>query len=55
MTEQCRAVRDVCPVPLVLDESIDSLAALVRAVGDRVPDAVTLKIARIGGLAVRAR
>ena len=37
-------------MPLVLDESIDSLAALVRAVGDRVPDAVTLKIARIGGV-----
>ncbi len=48
--EECRAVRDACPVPLVLDESIDSLAALVRAVGDRVPDAVTLKIARIGGV-----
>jgi L-alanine-DL-glutamate epimerase-like enolase superfamily enzyme len=43
-------VRDACPVPLVLDESIDSLAALVRAVGDRVPDAVTLKMARIGGV-----
>ncbi len=48
--EECRAVRDQCPVPLVLDESIDSLAALVRAAGERVADAVTLKIARLGGV-----
>lgn len=48
--EECRAVREQCAVPLVLDESIDSLRALVRAAADGVPDAVTLKIARIGGV-----
>jgi len=34
----------------VLDESIDSLEALVRAATDRVADGVTLKLARIGGI-----
>jgi L-alanine-DL-glutamate epimerase-like enolase superfamily enzyme len=48
--EECRAMRAHCPVPLVLDESIDSLAALVRAAVDGIADAVTLKIARIGGV-----
>lgn len=52
--EECRALRGDCDRPLVLDESIDSLAALLRAHGDRVVDAVTIKIARVGGV-TRAR
>lgn len=45
----CRALRQVCAQPLVLDESIDSLEALLRAKRDGI-DGVTIKIARVGGI-----
>jgi L-alanine-DL-glutamate epimerase-like enolase superfamily enzyme len=35
---------------LILDESIDSLAALLRAHGEGLIDGITIKIARVGGL-----
>ncbi len=47
---ECRAVRSHCDRPLVLDESIDSLEALLAAHRDGVADGVTLKIARLGGV-----
>lgn len=47
---ECRALRPDCDRPLVLDESIDSLAALIQAHADRVVDAITIKIARVGGV-----
>lgn len=43
-------VRSVCDRPLVLDESIDSLQALLRAQQDRLVDGITIKIARVGGV-----
>jgi L-alanine-DL-glutamate epimerase-like enolase superfamily enzyme len=52
--EECRAVRGDCDRPLVLDESIDGLPALLQAHADRVVDALTIKIARVGGV-TRAR
>jgi L-alanine-DL-glutamate epimerase-like enolase superfamily enzyme len=48
--EDCRAVRRHCPHPLVLDECIDSLPALLAAHRDGVADGVTIKIARVGGV-----
>jgi L-alanine-DL-glutamate epimerase-like enolase superfamily enzyme len=48
--EECRAVRGQCPHPLVLDECIDSLPALLAAQRDGVADGVTIKIARVGGV-----
>ncbi|HTO84726.1 MAG TPA: mandelate racemase/muconate lactonizing enzyme family protein [Methylomirabilota bacterium] len=51
---ECRALRGDCDRPLILDESIDSLAALVQAHADQVADGVTIKIARVGGVG-RAR
>ncbi len=48
--EDCRSVRAQCPHPLVLDECIDSLAALVTAQREGVADGVTIKIARVGGV-----
>jgi L-alanine-DL-glutamate epimerase-like enolase superfamily enzyme len=48
--DECRAVRAHCPHPLVLDECIDSLAALLAAHRDGVADGVTIKIARVGGV-----
>jgi L-alanine-DL-glutamate epimerase-like enolase superfamily enzyme len=52
--EECAALRPHCPWPLVLDESIDSPAALVRAHALGAVDGVTIKIARVGGI-TRAR
>jgi cis-L-3-hydroxyproline dehydratase len=48
--DECQAIRDQCPHPLVLDESIDSLHSLMRAAATRVADGVTLKLSRIGGI-----
>ena len=43
-------VRVVCDRPLVLDESMDSLQALLRAQQHRLVDGITIKIARVGGV-----
>jgi cis-L-3-hydroxyproline dehydratase len=48
--DDCRTVRSHCPHPLVLDECIDSLPALLAAHRDGVADGVTIKIARVGGV-----
>jgi L-alanine-DL-glutamate epimerase-like enolase superfamily enzyme len=47
---ECKALRGDCDRPLVLDESIDTLAALVQAHTDQVADGITIKIARVGGV-----
>jgi L-alanine-DL-glutamate epimerase-like enolase superfamily enzyme len=52
--EECLAIRGDCDRPLILDESIDSLQALVRAHADRLVDGITIKLARVGGI-TRAR
>jgi L-alanine-DL-glutamate epimerase-like enolase superfamily enzyme len=48
--EECRSLRAACPHPLVLDECIDTLPALLAAHRDGVADGVTIKIARVGGI-----
>jgi cis-L-3-hydroxyproline dehydratase len=48
--EECLALRAECDRPFVLDESITDLAALLRAHADSAADAVTIKIARVGGI-----
>jgi len=48
--EECRQVRRACRRPLVLDESIESLADLLRAHHDGVPDGITVKVSRVGGV-----
>jgi len=48
--EECRRLRAQCDRPLVLDESIDGLPALVRAAHDGVADGITIKLARVGGI-----
>lgn len=53
--EDCRAIRAHCAQPMVLDESIDSLSALMHAHVDGVVDGVTIKIARVGGVGKAAR
>jgi L-alanine-DL-glutamate epimerase-like enolase superfamily enzyme len=48
--DECRALRSDCDRPLVLDESITDLATLLKAHADGTADAVTIKIARVGGI-----
>ena len=48
--EECLSIRRRTDMPFILDESIDSLQALLRAHADRAMDVVNLKISRLGGL-----
>jgi len=48
--EECAAVRARCPVPMLLDESIGSLQALLAAWRAGVADGVTIKLSRVGGV-----
>jgi len=48
--EECLAVRRNTDHPFVLDESIDSIQALLRATTDAAADVVNLKISKLGGL-----
>lgn len=52
--DECLSVRARTRHPLVLDESIDGIEALLRARGDGAMDVVNLKIGKLGGL-TRAR
>jgi L-alanine-DL-glutamate epimerase-like enolase superfamily enzyme len=47
---ECLAIRRRCRLPFVLDESIDTLEALMKACADGAMDAVNLKTSRVGGL-----
>jgi L-alanine-DL-glutamate epimerase-like enolase superfamily enzyme len=51
---ECARLRSVCRWPMVLDESIDSLEALVQARELGAVDGITIKLSRVGGL-TRAR
>ena len=48
--EECLSIRRRTDHPFVLDETIDSMAVLLRAAGDRAMDVVNLKISKLGGL-----
>ena len=52
--DECLTIRRRTDMPFILDECIDSLAALLRAHSDRAMDVVNLKISKLGGL-TRAR
>lgn len=48
--EECLTIRRRCDQPFVLDESIDSLASLLRALNDGAMDGINLKLSKFGGL-----
>ncbi|KIC11616.1 mandelate racemase [Leisingera sp. ANG-M1] len=48
--EECRVVRDHSAHPMILDECMDSLQAVLRGHQERAMDVVNLKISRMGGL-----
>jgi L-alanine-DL-glutamate epimerase-like enolase superfamily enzyme len=48
--EECRVVRDHTTQPMILDECMDSLRAVIRGHQERAMDVINLKISRMGGL-----
>ena len=48
--EECRVVRDHSDHPMILDECMDSLQAVLRGHQERAMDVINLKISRMGGL-----
>lgn len=48
--EENLAIRRRCDHPFVLDESIDSLGALQRAIADGAMDCINIKLSKLGGL-----
>jgi L-alanine-DL-glutamate epimerase-like enolase superfamily enzyme len=44
------AIRHACDRPLVLDETIDGVDTLLRAISDGLVDGITIKLARVGGV-----
>ena len=48
--EENLAIRAACDRPLVLDETINGVDALLRALSDSLVDGVTIKLARVGGI-----
>lgn len=47
--DECAAIRGACDHPLVLDESMETVADLLRAHHLDVIDGITIKIGRVGG------
>lgn len=52
--EECLAVRRHCNHPMILDECMDSIGALMQGYQDNAMDLINLKLNRVGGL-TRAR
>jgi L-alanine-DL-glutamate epimerase-like enolase superfamily enzyme len=52
--EECLTIRRRTPLPFILDENIDGIGILLRAISEGAMDAINLKISKVGGL-TRAR
>ncbi|MGH8721631.1 MAG: cis-3-hydroxy-L-proline dehydratase, partial [Burkholderiales bacterium] len=52
--EECLTVRERTSLPFILDENIDGMEILLRAIADGAMDVINLKISKVGGL-TRAR
>eukprot|EP00854_Cymbomonas_tetramitiformis_P004645 gene4644-5689_t len=48
--EENLSVRQLCPLPFIMDENIDNLAMVLRLYNDRAADCINLKISKVGGL-----
>ncbi len=48
--DECLSIRRLTDHPFVLDENIDGIDVLLRALADRAADVVNLKISKLGGL-----
>jgi L-alanine-DL-glutamate epimerase-like enolase superfamily enzyme len=48
--EECLTIRRRTPLPFILDENIDGIESLLRAIGDHAMDIINLKVSKVGGL-----
>lgn len=48
--ENCREIRRISPLPFVLDECIDGIEPLIRAISENALDILNIKIGKVGGL-----
>ena len=48
--EECLGIRRHTDLPFILDESLDSMAAISRAAADSAMDVANIKISKMGGL-----
>lgn len=48
--EECLSIRRKTDHPFVLDESIDDIPELIRAINDQAMDVINVKISKLGGL-----
>jgi L-alanine-DL-glutamate epimerase-like enolase superfamily enzyme len=48
--DECLSIRRLIDHPFVLDENVDGIEMLTRAIADRAMDVVNLKISKLGGL-----
>lgn len=48
--EECVSVRQRCPLPFIIDESMDDIGVMVKIIAQNAADAVNLKISKVGGL-----
>jgi cis-L-3-hydroxyproline dehydratase len=48
--EECLTVRRRTSLPFILDENIDGMGILLRAIADGAMDVINLKISKVGGL-----
>lgn len=45
--EECVSVRRMCPLPFVVDESMDDIGMLTRIIADKSADLINLKISKV--------
>lgn len=48
--ENCRQIREATKLPFVLDECIENIEGLARAIADRSLDVLNIKVSKAGGL-----
>lgn len=48
--EECLSVRKRCPLPFIIDESMDDIGVMTNIIAQKAADAVNLKISKVGGL-----
>jgi L-alanine-DL-glutamate epimerase-like enolase superfamily enzyme len=48
--EECLTVRRRTALPFILDENVDGIGVLLRALGDHAMDIINLKVSKVGGL-----
>ena len=48
--DECASVRKMCPLPFVMDESMDNIGVLCKILAENTADVINLKISKVGGI-----